>query len=224
MPPTADRRPRALDLDLLHLIDSPSIIDTPNNADLPIQTTAIAMTATAALPRAAMTAAMSVVALCRPTAMTGRSSTIPPSAALPCRLKLSANQSSFTSAPAKSENASKEEDNSAVNPGSNLFVTGIHPRLEESEITRLFEKYGEVEKCQIMRDPHTGESRGFGFVKMMTSEQAEAAMEGLKGEVIEGRTLNIEKARRSRPRTPTPGKYFGPPKRGERLFFSSSAF
>jgi RNA recognition motif-containing protein len=69
-----------------------------------------------------------------------------------------------------------------------------------------------------MKDPHTGESRGFGFVKMMTSEQADAAMEGLRGEVIEGRTLNIEKARRARPRTPTPGKYFGPPKRGKFSF------
>ncbi len=78
----------------------------------------------------------------------------------------------------------------------------------------MFEKYGDVEKCQIMRDPHTKESRGFGFVKMVTSEQAEAAKEGLQGEQIEGRTLSIEKARRARPRTPTPGKYFGPPKRG----------
>lgn len=118
------------------------------------------------------------------------------------------------SAPVKSDSGSKEED-SAVNTGSNLFVTGIHPRLEESEITRLFEKYGEVEKCQIMKDPHSGESRGFGFVKMVTPEQADAAMEGLSGEVVEGRTLHIEKARRNRPRTPTPGKYFGPPKRGE---------
>lgn len=105
-------------------------------------------------------------------------------------------------------------DDGAVNPGSNLFVTGIHPRLSEQEVTRLFEKYGEVEKCQIMLDPHTKESRGFGFVKMDTAEQADAAKEGLQGEVIEGRTLSIEKARRSRPRTPTPGKYFGPPKRG----------
>lgn len=66
-----------------------------------------------------------------------------------------------------------------------------------------------------MVDPHTKESRGFGFVKMVTAEQADAAKEGLQGEVIEGRTLSIEKARRSRPRTPTPGKYFGPPKRGK---------
>jgi RNA recognition motif-containing protein len=79
---------------------------------------------------------------------------------------------------------------------------------------RLFAKYGEVEKCQIMLDPHTKESRGFGFVKMSTLEQADGAKEGLQGESFEGRTLSIEKARRSRPRTPTPGKYFGPPKRG----------
>merc|ERR1712029_792603 len=104
-------------------------------------------------------------------------------------------------------------DDNAVNPGSNLFVTGIHPRLTEEEISRLFEKYGQVEKCNIMRDPHSHESRGFGFVKMVTAEEADAAKDGLQGEVYEGRTLSIEKARRSRPRTPTPGKYFGPPKR-----------
>lgn len=106
-----------------------------------------------------------------------------------------------------------DDEEGAVNPGSNLFVTGIHPRLTESDISRLFEKYGDVESCSIMVDPHTKESRGFGFVKMVTAEQADAAKEGLQGEVIEGRTLSIEKARRSRPRTPTPGKYFGPPKR-----------
>ncbi|CAK4031652.1 Serine arginine-rich splicing factor SR45a [Lecanosticta acicola] len=102
----------------------------------------------------------------------------------------------------------------ATNPGSNLFVTGIHPRLTEEEVSRLFEKYGEVEKCNIMRDPHSRESRGFGFVKMVTAAEADAAKEALQGEVYEGRTLSIEKARRARPRTPTPGKYFGPPKRG----------
>ncbi|KAI5789273.1 hypothetical protein FPQ18DRAFT_367974 [Pyronema domesticum] len=102
---------------------------------------------------------------------------------------------------------------SATNTGTNLFVTGIHPRLTEDDVMRLFAKYGEVEKCQIMLDPHTKESRGFGFVKMSTLEQADGAKEGLQGETFEGRTLSIEKARRSRPRTPTPGKYFGPPKR-----------
>jgi len=121
----------------------------------------------------------------------------------------------------------EEEEEGAQNTGSNLFVTGIHPRLTESDISRLFEKYGDVDNCSIMVDPHTKESRGFGFVNMSSGEQADAAKEGLQGEVIEGRTLSIEKARRSRPRTPTPGKYFGPPKRGKLSFsyhcYSSSS-
>ncbi|ROW08867.1 hypothetical protein VMCG_02825 [Cytospora schulzeri] len=113
----------------------------------------------------------------------------------------------------KDDNGSRDGEG-ASNTGSNLFVTGIHPKLSEEEVTRLFSKYGNVEKCQIMRDPHTKESRGFGFVNFMTSEEADAAKEALQGKELEGRTLSIEKARRSRPRTPTPGKYFGPPKRG----------
>ena len=118
------------------------------------------------------------------------------------------------SGPPPADNRNQEDrESSARNPGSNLFVTGIHPRLSETEVSRLFEKYGEG--CSIMKDPHTQESRGFGFVKMVTPEHADAAKEGLQGENIEGRTLSIEKARRARPRTPTPGKYFGPPKRGE---------
>ncbi|KAI9798109.1 MAG: hypothetical protein M1833_005006 [Piccolia ochrophora] len=116
--------------------------------------------------------------------------------------------------PPPDNRSTEERDSSARNPGSNLFVTGIHPSLSEADVSRLFEKYGDVEKCAIMVDPHTKESRGFGFVKMVTPEQADAAKEHLQGEVIDGRTLSIEKARRARPRTPTPGKYFGPPKRG----------
>jgi len=117
--------------------------------------------------------------------------------------------------PPPSDTRMKDADDESTNTGSNLFVTGIHPRLTEADVSRLFEKYGDVENCSIMLDPHTKESRGFGFVKMVSNEQADAAKDGLQGEVIEGRTLSIEKARRARPRTPTPGKYFGPPKRGD---------
>ena len=88
----------------------------------------------------------------------------------------------------------------------------------------MFSKYGEVKHCAIMKDPHTQESRGFGFVEMTTPDQAEAAKDGLSGENIEGRTLSIEKARRARPRTPTPGRYFGPPKKGIHPFVHSITF
>lgn len=72
----------------------------------------------------------------------------------------------------------------------------------------------QIQKCQVMRDPHTKDSRGFAFVTMETAEEAEAAIAGLNATELMGRTVNVEKARRGRARTPTPGQYHGPPKRG----------
>lgn len=54
-----------------------------------------------------------------------------------------------------------------------------------------------------MRDPHTRDPRGFGFVTMETAEEAEAAIAGLHGTELMGKPLSVEKARRSRGRTPT---------------------
>lgn len=99
-------------------------------------------------------------------------------------------------------------------------MTGIHPSISDEDLKDLFAAHGTVEDCKIMRDPHSKESRGFGFVKMTTSDEAESAMRGLQGQEYKGRTLAIEVARRSRPRTPTPGKYYGPPKRGMFFFLS----
>jgi transformer-2 protein len=81
-----------------------------------------------------------------------------------------------------------------------------------------------------MYDPHTRDSRGFGFVTMETAEEAEAAITALNGTDLMGKAMNVEKAcsfsflryvhltnelqaRRGRARTPTPGRYYGPPKR-----------
>ncbi|ORZ23786.1 hypothetical protein BCR41DRAFT_349180 [Lobosporangium transversale] len=64
-----------------------------------------------------------------------------------------------------------------------------------------------------MYDPHTRESRGFAFVTMVRSEDAEAAMQVLSGFELHGRAMSVSMARRGRARTPTPGQYRGPPKR-----------
>lgn len=53
------------------------------------------------------------------------------------------------------------------------------------------------------------ESRGFGFVKMDTPEDAEAVIQALNGTNLEGKTLTVAHARRGRARTPTPGQYQG---------------
>ena len=73
--------------------------------------------------------------------------------------------------------------------------------MGEEELEELFSKYGRVEKVNIMVDPHTRESRGFGFVKMNTSEEADAAKDALTGEERYGRVMTVDKARRARPST-----------------------
>jgi len=67
-----------------------------------------------------------------------------------------------------------------------------------------------------MRDPHTHDSRGFGFVTMESPEEAEAAVTALNAVEFLGKAITVEKARRGRARTPTPGRYYGPPKRHDR--------
>lgn len=52
-----------------------------------------------------------------------------------------------------------------------------------------------------MRDPHTKESRGFAFVTMAETEDAEQAIAELNATELMGKTINIEKARRARART-----------------------
>lgn len=71
-----------------------------------------------------------------------------------------------------------------------------------------------------MYDPHSRESRGFGFVTMESAEEADAAITALNATDLMGKVLNVEKARRGRARTPTPGRYYGPPKRDERQSLS----
>ncbi|KAI9601583.1 hypothetical protein H4Q26_001410 [Puccinia striiformis f. sp. tritici PST-130] len=102
-----------------------------------------------------------------------------------------------------------------VNPGNNLHISNISPKTDDRELIELFSKYGTVIKSQLMRDPHTQEIRGFGFVTMETSDQAELVISSLNGIDYLGKTLNVEKARRSRGRTPTPGQYRGIVKRDE---------
>lgn len=75
-----------------------------------------------------------------------------------------------------------------------------------------------------MYDPHTRDSRGFGFVTMEVVEDAEAAIAQLNSTDQKGKIMNVEKARRGRARTPTPGRYYGPPKRSDSTLLSFHCF
>ena len=78
-----------------------------------------------------------------------------------------------------------------------MFVTGLSSSLRDEELRELFQQYGEVEQASIVRDPHSRESRGFGFVTMESPEEAEAAVNGLNGTELQGKIIRVEKVGRS---------------------------
>jgi len=68
------------------------------------------------------------------------------------------------------------------NPGNNLHVSGLSHRVDSRELGNHFAAIGRVQKAQVMRDPHTHESRGFGFVTMESAAEADAAIAALNGQ------------------------------------------
>uniref|UniRef100_A0A0E0E6I2 RRM domain-containing protein n=2 Tax=Oryza TaxID=4527 RepID=A0A0E0E6I2_9ORYZ len=110
---------------------------------------------------------------------------------------------------ARSRSRSREREPDAVNHGNTLYVTGLSSRVTERELKDYFSKEGRVTSCHVVLEPHTRVSRGFAFVTMDTVEDAERCIKYLNQSVMEGRNITVEKSRRGRPRTPTPGSYLG---------------
>ncbi|KAJ8496708.1 hypothetical protein ONZ51_g920 [Trametes cubensis] len=108
-----------------------------------------------------------------------------------------------------------DRDDGGNNPGNNLHVSGLSHKVDTRDLEQAFAKVGRVKKAQVMYDPHSRESRGFGFVTMESVEEADAAITAMNGAEIMGKVISVQRARRARARTPTPGRYYGPPKRNE---------
>ncbi|KAF8100404.1 hypothetical protein N665_0225s0021 [Sinapis alba] len=95
------------------------------------------------------------------------------------------------------------------NPVNTLYVTGLSTRVTESELETHFSKEGKVASCFLVVEPRTRASRGFAFVTMDSYEDADRCIKYLNQSVLEGRYITVERSRRKRPRTPTPGHYLG---------------
>eukprot|EP00897_Mesotaenium_endlicherianum_P009182 jgi/Mesen1/8292/ME000045S07740 len=95
------------------------------------------------------------------------------------------------------------------NPGNNLYITGLSTRVTEKELEDHFMREGKVTEARLVVDPRTRESRGFGFVTMSSLEEAERAIKYCNRSILEGRVITVERAKRKRARTPTPGKFLG---------------
>jgi RNA recognition motif-containing protein len=77
----------------------------------------------------------------------------------------------------------------------NIYVGNLPSQAAEMDLRQIFEKFGEVTAVNIIKDKFTGEQKGFGFIEMPTKEHAEAAISGLNGQQLNGRSLTVNEAR-----------------------------
>ena len=82
----------------------------------------------------------------------------------------------------------------------NIFVGNLAFSTTDHDLRQLFEPYGDVDTLNIITDRYTGQSRGFGFVEMPDRAAAQAAIQGLQGKALGGRTLNVNEAKPREPR------------------------
>jgi RNA recognition motif-containing protein len=79
---------------------------------------------------------------------------------------------------------------------SNLFIRNLAPEVDQAELDEVFGAYGTILSSAVMRNIHTGESLGTGFVRMGTHEEARAAMSELHNSMIKDRAICIQWAKR----------------------------
>ena len=79
--------------------------------------------------------------------------------------------------------------------GRKLYVGNLPYSATEGDLSAKFAESGTVESCKLITDRDTGRPRGFGFVEMSNSEDADAAISALNGYSMDGRPLTVNEAR-----------------------------
>ncbi len=79
---------------------------------------------------------------------------------------------------------------------SKLYVGNLSFRATEDQLETFVREQGiDVEQVNIIRDMHTGRSRGFGFIQLTADQDLDEAISGLNGKELEGRSLRVDRAR-----------------------------
>lgn len=86
-----------------------------------------------------------------------------------------------------------------------LYVGNLSYSIRDEDLQQHFSAYGQVQSAKVMMDRDTGRSKGFGFVEMGSSEEAQAAINGLHGKNVGGRDLTVNVARPMEARPPRSG-------------------
>jgi RNA recognition motif-containing protein len=77
----------------------------------------------------------------------------------------------------------------------NIYVGNLAYSITEEDLKKAFEAFGEVASVNVIKDQYSSQSKGFGFVEMPESAEAQAAIAGLNGKDLNGRTLTVNEAR-----------------------------
>ena len=90
--------------------------------------------------------------------------------------------------------------------GNKLYVGNLAYSVRDESLQSAFAPFGTVASAKVMMDRETGRSKGFGFVEMGSDAEAQAAINGMNGQALEGRAIVVNEAR---PREERPGGFGG---------------
>jgi len=90
--------------------------------------------------------------------------------------------------------------------GNKLYVGNLAYSVRDDSLLQAFSQFGTVSSAKVMMDRETGRSKGFGFVEMGSDAEAQAAINGMNGQPIDGRAVVVNEAR---PREERPGGFGG---------------
>jgi len=93
--------------------------------------------------------------------------------------------------------------------GNKLYVGNLPYSVRDSDLEQAFSQFGAVTSAKVMMERDTGRSKGFGFVEMGSDAEAQAAINGMNGQPLGGRSVVVNEARPMESRPPRSGGYGG---------------
>ncbi len=89
--------------------------------------------------------------------------------------------------------------------GNKLYVGNLPYTVRDEDLQKAFGEFGQVSSAKVMMERDTGRSKGFGFVEMGSDSDAQAAVQGMNGQSLGGRSLVVNEARPMESRPPRSG-------------------
>ena len=93
--------------------------------------------------------------------------------------------------------------------GNKLYVGNLPYTVRDEDLQQSFGQFGAVTSAKVMMERDTGRSKGFGFVEMASDAEAQAAINGMSGQSLGGRSITVNEARPMEARPPRTGGFGG---------------